>query len=54
MEPKSINEIGFIKDSASKQNHFLSLRKAKRINLYTKKINLDKKTDKYKLTEDSF
>ena len=54
MEPRYIGKKGYINNSESKQNHFLSLRKAKKINLKTKKINQDKTTEKYKIYEDSY
>ena len=41
-------------DTQSKQNHFLSLRKAKRNNLQSRKLQTDKTTDKYKLNQNSF
>ena len=49
-----INVMGFSKDSSLKQDHFLSLRKNKRLNLNLKRLNLDKPVDKYKLDQNSY
>ena len=65
MEPKSnlntlgdnanyINEMELKNDSSSKQAHFLTLRKNKRMNLHVKRFEPQKESDKYKLNQNSY
>ena len=54
MEPNFSSRAASNNDTQSKQNHFLSLRKAKRNNLQSRKLQTDKTTDKYKLNQNSF
>ena len=49
-----INVMEFNKDSSLKQEHFLSLRKNKRLNLNLKRLNIVKPVDKYKLELNSY
>ena len=49
-----VNEMDFQNDSLSKQNHFLTLRKNKRINFQMKRFETQKSTEKYKLNQNSY
>ena len=49
-----IDEMGFQGNSSSNQDHFLSLRKNKRIKIQHKRINIETSTDKYFLNQNSY
>ena len=49
-----IDEMGFQNDPTLKQDHFLSLRKNKRINLQIKRFEEDNTSEKYKLNQNSY
>ena len=49
-----IDEMGFQNDPTLKQDHFLSLRKNKRINLQIKRLEKDNTSEKYKLNQNSY
>ena len=49
-----IDEMGFQGNSSSNQDHFLSLRKNKRIKIQHKRINIETTTDKYFLNQNSY
>jgi len=54
MEPNFSNSTADNNDIQSKQNHFLTLRKAKRNNLLSRKFQTDNTTEKYKLNQNSY
>ena len=54
MEPNFSSRAASNNDTQSKQNHFLSLRKAKRNNLQSRKLQTDQTTEKYKLNQNSY
>ena len=54
MEPNFSNSTADNNDIQSKQNHFLTLRKAKRNNLLSRKFQIDNTTEKYKLNQNSY
>ena len=49
-----INEMGAENDPSFNKNHFLTLRKNKRLNLQIKRFEVDKTTQKYKLGPNSY
>ena len=49
-----IDEMGFQGNSSSNRDHFLSLRKNKRITIQHKRINIETTTDKYLLNQNSY
>ena len=49
-----INEMGADNDPSFKKNHFLTLRKNKRLNLQIKRLEVNKTTQKYKLNPNSY
>ena len=49
-----IDEMGFHNNSSSKQAHFLSLRKNRRLNLQVRRFQNEKTTGKYELNQNSY